>query len=774
MAYFALKSKSSKASAAASGPKLSARLDPYWIWPRPHRSGGDGYSHGSGEPAESTNPRPAWTHLLVQTARPAIPYLLSLGFMPVHVHATGANKTRATCYVSGLVDQARLGQFLKAARAEDSLIVRFEHAAPRDRGNAAQEVLKATQQTAAKWPSDGSLTQLAQDLKAYLQNEAPIVKEPGEQEKPTPKPAPLVCVIDDRSNAFSEGLLGGPQTLDWSMWHQGGEVETLNLLKKSQAFDEALELIWSDDKPPKLPRIARIRGALLGRRSKTTPVGDNGMESYKKQLIQWPPPATSHGSAVLDLIRGRALWAGHPPNGPEWICRKVFDRARPQRVHFVQLPIPTVVDTSGGSLAASVLDGLHDALDHAEPNQDVIVNISFGTHSGGHDGTSMLEGAICELLSLYDGTSEAQGKKLHVVLPAGNSHLLRCHAMGTLCPHPNPGQIGPKHTLLWKVQPDSPVDSFMEIWLDESAEVVVSMRAPDGSTSCAKLGPAQAEASLPASWMKKEEKLIAGIIHPLRPAQGLKGRMVLLAVTATAKQNAPWEVQMFPGVLSALGLTGNKASPRALSPHGIWTITLATNGRARLPFHAWIQRGDTAPLRGRSSRGFGGRQSYFLDTPDGGVDPCYTLNGIASFKHDRLYVVGAMRHSDNCLASYSAAGPNRGETSRCEGPNWVVRADESRNVPGLLVSGFHGGAWYRVAGTSMAAAAFTRHLYEHICKYGSDASFQRRPHEDDQCHSASFDAACKELVPAGAPEHAHPLHRGIWQRLVPSNADGSL
>jgi hypothetical protein len=760
----------------ASSPKQAEpdRLDPYWIWSLLSRP--ELYRQAA-QPMDSKDialSEANLIHLLVQTRKPDIPFLIGLGLVPVHMHATGADQTRPVCYVSGLVDIAGLRRVISAAFAPDSLIVRFELAAPRDRQRSGPDHSFATNQAPKAVPKD-SIAWTAGQLHDFLKKQASARPSPNQPVKPAPKSLPLVCVIDDRPNAFSESLLGGQQALDWSSWHQGGEAETLKLLDESNAFAPAMSLIWSG------ANIVDFDGAWLGRRPKPSPdpakgigaqAGDSSMRAYQGQLVQWPPPATSHGSAVLDLVRGRALWSGHPPDGPAWISRKVTHRTRPQRVHFVQLPIPTVVDTAGGSLAASVLDGIHDALYQAEPNQDVIVNISFGTHSGGHDGTSMLEGAICELLDLYNGTPEAQGKKLHVVLPAGNSHLLRCHAMGTLCPHTTAGETGPKHTLLWKVQPDTPVDSFMEVWLPESAEIVISMYAPDGSPpSSITLTPTKGVVS--SEYLNRQSKRIGAIISPQTPAQSLRGRMVLLAITPSGKPNAPLESQVvLDKDLGAFFGQGSSKAP-AISPHGIWTITLAANGRERVPFHAWIQRADTAPLRGRSSRGYGGRQSQFLDTPEGGVDPRFTLNGIATFSHERLFVVGAMRHSDNCLSVYSAAGPNRGETSRCEGPNWVVRADESRNVPGLLVSGFHGGAWHRVSGTSMAAAVFTRHLYEHLSQGGTAASFQHLPHQYDKCHSANFDASCKELVPAGAPEHAHPLHRGIWHRLVPWKSDGS-
>ena len=60
------------------------------------------------------------------------------------------------------------------------------------------------------------------------------------------------------------------------------------------------------------------------------------------------------------------------------------------------------------------------------------------------------------------------------------------------------------------------------------------------------------------------------------------------------------------------------------------------------------------------------------------------------------------------------ANTHRGEPSRVCGPDVVTMADDSLNVPGLLVGGVLSGSRVRIAGTSVAAALFTRLLHHHM------------------------------------------------------------
>lgn len=601
------------------------------------------------------------------------------------------------------------------------------------------------------------------------------------------RPLPLVCVVDDRCNFASATLLLGDQSRVKSIWMQG---QSLEQTKNVNEANEANPGLWKEagiqpadaaaGKKPDSP-IELVGGATYGwvmepemasagtgqsSRQGQKAERESEPEAYRKARYNHPTRRWSHGSAVLDLVAAGEVWGTRSP-GQWWAPKKWPRSVAPPRVCFVQLPSETIEDTSGGSLASHVLDGIHHALESAQPNQQVIVNVSYGTHSGAHDGTSMFECAVAELLEFYDGKAEAQGKTLHVVLPAGNSHLWRCHASQWLCE----GKTASVRELRWKVLPDNPDDSFLELWLPFDAKVALHIQAPDGQYLDLNLGESegtrevngQVHVLVPTGRQAEPETYAAAVIAPLRVPQSQSRRMVLVVVRASLPVAAKRPEQpLIPRPEKERG------------QHGIWTIRLQKpEGASPLRFDAWVQRADAAPGRGPRDRGYLGRQSYLLETKDcgdvtdgnGDIDQRCTMNGIATLKHDRLYVIGAMRRSDGSISHYSAGGPNAGCDKRFDGPDWVVPADESFNNAGLLTTGVLSGSRQRVPGTSMAAAAFTRLLYEHLA---------RRPSADDLCGPPPDHPTRLPNVACGAPQHADPMHRGECVRLMPTNVDGTL
>ena len=87
----------------------------------------------------------------------------------------------------------------------------------------------------------------------------------------------------------------------------------------------------------------------------------------------------AHGTHVLDLA------AGAPPES---------DPALSPKIIFVQLPSYAVDDTSGGSMVPHVMDALayiRNRVDHRAP---IVVNLSYGSMAGPHDGSTILESTI--------------------------------------------------------------------------------------------------------------------------------------------------------------------------------------------------------------------------------------------------------------------------------------------------------------------------------------------------------------------------------------------
>ena len=157
--------------------------------------------------------------------------------------------------------------------------------------------------------------------------------------------------------------------------------------------------------------------------------------------------AQSHGMAVMDLLAGTG-----GPNAA---------RLRPI---WVSLPPSVTADTSGGFLplfawfaVEAILDRADRMIEAAERHHPgisipVVINISYGLTAGPKDGTGLFERYLTERIEAWDHTRAP----LSVFAPMGNTRLSRSH--GRL------DQPGEKTGLAWRLPPDDPTPSFLEIW----------------------------------------------------------------------------------------------------------------------------------------------------------------------------------------------------------------------------------------------------------------------------------------------------------------------
>ena len=457
----------------------------------------------------------------------------------------------------------------------------------------------------------------------------------------------------------------------------------------------------------------KARGFLYGRLLKPMPhrtaAGSCDQDDYTQVRYFHPAPRRSHGAGVLGLL---APWLSGARRRVEWPVDV-------SGLAMVQLPTRTVIDTSGGSLAMRVIDGLRFILWQEErdrpdafPPRPIVANISYGVHAGPHDGTSMFERALSEML---DANSH-----LHVVLPAGNAGRAGCHARRELAAR---GAAGDSAVFRLNVLPDNRRDTFIELWVPAGASVSLAIRPP-GSPTVYRVVEGEARVCfepLPND-PTTPHTVHFGAVYPARAAQGTEGTMVLVAIGPTQR----WQ----PQGEFARGL--NQRQRREVAGHsGLWELEVRNLTTNAFAVEAWVERGDAPPDAAEGSR-----QAYFPDSCDenvrqGNSTPDGTLNGIATLKHERLHVVGAMR-ADGVLSDYSAAGPARAAGTRPH-PDVVAPADTSRNLPGLRTIGFAHGATGRINGTSAACAVFARALAQQLAtdptKPPTAASPGKRPPE---------------------------------------------
>ena len=366
----------------------------------------------------------------------------------------------------------------------------------------------------------------------------------------------------------------------------------------------------------------------------------------------------THGAHVLDVAGGTF----------DPLTLKTGDAASEAALVFVQLPALTAADSAGGSLSAHLLDGLRYVLDICRPDSRVVVNISYGTFAGPHDGSSLIESAMDELM-------KERGENFAIVLAAGNARQAECHISRDL-------QTGRSALMRFALTPGDTTDTFAEVWYPPCDEglVQVRVRSPDREWS---------------AWVADDQEallrdeatgdVVAMLRHDRKVPNG-KQALILLAMAPTAVPD---------------GVSASLATP------GIWDIEVRMNpelsgaqafdNTKTVPLNGWLERDD--PGDGD------GAQSHWIGL--NGNDDQNTLNSIATGKY--TVAVGGFRLSDSAPASYSSLGPQRGPGA---GLPLVYGACEEDTVQrGIAAAAVRSSEVFRMNGTSVAAPVVARRLF---------------------------------------------------------------
>lgn len=393
----------------------------------------------------------------------------------------------------------------------------------------------------------------------------------------------------------------------------------------------------------------------------------------------------SHGTHVLDIAAGprtvEAQIAGLPPfpdAPPTWASAN--DDASRCDIVAVQLDWDTVLDTSGGSMNVHIMDGLMFMLSRCASSAQLAVNLSWGTLSGPHDGSSVLEAAMDQLIELRAG-------RLQIVLPASNSYQERTHANATL------GK-GEDVILHWRGQPDDQTQNFLELWIPHGAQGITIQLTPPGRASLP-----------PVSWGESgtwnlNGKPVCGLIYPTSVATGAHGTCALLALAPTA----------------------SFSRSATTAPSGTWDVKITNTASSKVTIDAYIERDDQ--IIGVRS---GAKQSHFEDewydtsgnlgsfvdhpsnpTP---IRRSGSFNNIAT--GGKTISVGGVRVSGPQWARYSPRRPDP-DASRPERagvvktPATKAFSDENEILLGLKGAATRSGGVARLVGTSDAAPQITR------------------------------------------------------------------
>jgi Subtilase family len=362
----------------------------------------------------------------------------------------------------------------------------------------------------------------------------------------------------------------------------------------------------------------------------------------------------THGGHVLHMA------GGHPdPLRPA----EPADGAGRADLVFVQLPSATAADGAGGSLAAHLLDGIRFAMGCVAPGEPLVVSISYGNVAGPHDGQSLVEQAVQELLG--------QRSNFAIVVAAGNSRAAGAHARRTV-------RGRQSVQLRLDVVAGDTTDTFVEAWYPANGRrLQARVRTPQGHWSD---WIGQGEEQRLEDDTSRQHR-VALLTHHGRSVHG-GGARVLLALAPTSQP---------PGVVRGLASPGRWDLELRLDPN-------STTGSGVVELDAWIERED--PVREA-----GGRHTRFAD----------------QLRDDELGTWAALATAPGVIR---AGGFNLGSgrpapySSLPDTPDpalFVMAACEEDAVnPNIAAAATRSLERYRMSGTSVAAPVLARRLYNHM------------------------------------------------------------
>ena len=363
----------------------------------------------------------------------------------------------------------------------------------------------------------------------------------------------------------------------------------------------------------------------------------------------------THGSHVLDVAGGCI----DPLTG------RGGDKASGANLIFVQLPSLTAADSSGGSLSAQVLDAVRYVLDVCKGDARIVINLSYGSFAGPHDGSSLVEQALDELL-------HERRRNVALVLGAGNARRADCHVRRSV-------RKNRSALLSMELPPGDFTDTFVEVWFRPSRYLrwlQARVRSSDGDWSPPVALGGQVELvdlgdTRPAALLRMDRLVPNG-----------KAPLLLLALAPTAKpadddgplaQTGLWEIELF--------LQPDTEDPGALDG-------------AEVHFDAWVERDDPGWLGV-------GVQPRFTDPHFGDADE--TLSSLATGRY--TIAVGGFRLDDGLPPAYSSTGTRAGP------PVVYAACEEDAGQPNVRAAAVHSNDSLRMNGTSVAAPVFARRLY---------------------------------------------------------------
>ncbi len=412
---------------------------------------------------------------------------------------------------------------------------------------------------------------------------------------------------------------------------------------------------------------------------------------FDRDTLRMSEQAQSHGTHIMDLAGGT-----DPHFGDSTMLNLPL--------LAVQLPPEIVDDTSGTHMVSHILQALRWILVKALDMQaaHVVVNLSFGILAGAKDGNSFFANQVRFTLRL----AALLGVRMDLVVPFGNDFENRQVAKVTV-------SGDSVESLNMVLKPDDRAPSYVEIRSEDgmgSGNILPGLIAPDGTVFAPR-------------------SVAPGSHRDIRH----RGRVVARIYNIPRRFGRPPNLTLaFAPTRPVLDddLPQNGTGPLAMT--GSWQITLQAPPGTGADIRLEIQRGDTAP--GYRERG---RQAH-LEDPEAGccayadqppVNPVNDKSYRNMTVHDRVTTEGTnsaytvVTGVDGLFHTVGGAFLGKGETSAVAAqyasfnlrpgrgePTGGAVSDTNRARPGLRASGVLSGSTARYAGSSAAAAVYSRSL----------------------------------------------------------------
>ncbi|GGA06353.1 S8 family serine peptidase [Neptunicoccus cionae] len=556
----------------------------------------------------------------------------------------------------------------------------------------------------------------------------------------TPRPAPVVAVIDDAIGYLNARFATGPaqhrKTRLAAVWLQsedrivddGGQIGmTCGRVLKS---DDINTLLAQGGKLDESAQYSAMNKALYDHQ--ISPVWHGITAGGGSEL------ASTHGTIVADIAAG-----ADPQDATDKLCECPMLAA--------QLPPQAVEDTSGAKLQPYVVRALRwiiwqaDSLQVDGQHRPLVVNISLGVLAGSKDGTSLIERQIAA--EIYRRETRT-GSPMRVVYAFGNDGLTR--QVGSIDLVPETPQ-----SVTLRVQSEDYTPSFVEVRPDDPTALTLGIESL--------LSQPLALGEIPAG-------------HCVSLARG--AGPAVARIYAIGPQDLDGGGQAAGYYLLAIAPTASFEGGKPIAPSGPWRLSLGTDTAAQ-SVRIEVQR-DDRPLGFQALA----RQSYLDDTSlwdwkppqktpyapkaDGPVTRIGTESGwLSAGMPKQVYCVGAALCDTGFAAPYSATG---GPASAKE-PSISAIGDSSWTLRGVLASGTLSGSATVMSGTSVAAPQITRQLAL-LFAGGADIGPWHPPADNAAREMAALGALDWSFAPQYELDQLGPLNVSGEAGLRPRLDDG--